>query len=264
MGIWHAPVISQRLAAEIRTDGGDELGMAEDYDPLAVRSPWGALAAFLLVQCFGYVMVHGFWFYMNPTLVGADQIQPSSASSFDERLFFWVFGLMWFVGFVGFEIDMFARLSQYRRAKRKRDFIEALRRPTEFVKALIATVFLVAFVALSLGFYPFPWRPIPSWVLFAFYIFHWCVAALGTHHWQYEPKQNSQAGLGTAVLFVFVGGLFFGLGWILVPSVFYMHGMIGLFFMVAGLCQILIHGSDIPVKKSDIADGDQGVKAIAQ
>ena len=46
----------------------------QDTDAYRVHSPWGAIAAFFLVQCFGFVTLQGFRMFVNIGVRGSDEL----------------------------------------------------------------------------------------------------------------------------------------------------------------------------------------------
>jgi hypothetical protein len=178
-----------------------------DTDAFKVHSPWGALAAFFLVQCFGFVTLQGFRMFVNIGLRGADPLNTIfRAQGLSDRLLLPLWGLVWILVFVVFQTVILRRISRYISSEGPRALWLALRRPGEAVKLALALLFAFGYVRCLLGHYPFPSRPISFWMSTAFGAFGWAASALIV--WLTKHGQVSQQPqVGTASK---VGGALFG------------------------------------------------------
>ena len=216
-------------------------------DPYAVLSPWGAVAGFFLVQCFGYVTRQGFRMFVHLGWHGSDSLSTFDAINWADRFLLPLWGLMWIFAFVAFEVDIFWRLSVFWREQSAGHLLHALRRPAEGLKALLALLFAGGFIALGFGHYPFPGLPIPRATLILFWLFGWGVSGLFAWGMRQMPVQAPERQevhvVGTLMGFV-TGAVFFAIARFLQPDLFYFHGMIGLGVMTMVTCQVLFKGSN--------------------
>ncbi len=169
----------------------------DNDDPNTVQSPWGAVAGFFLIQCFGYVTLHGFHMFVNIGINGSDSLSIFNASDLADRFLLPFWGLIF--AFVAFEVDIFRRLSAFWREQSLRRFLNALRIPSEMIKALLAVIFASGFTALRFGHYPFPHRPISKAVFFLSWLFGWGVSGIIAWGMRRKPVQNPEKQEGAIV-----------------------------------------------------------------
>ena len=227
-----------------------------DTDAFRVHSPWGALAAFFLVQCFGFVTLQGFRMFVNIGLRGTDQLNTLFlVNGRSDRMLLPLWGLAWILVFVVFQTVILRRISQYLSSEGHRALWVALRRPGEAVKLVLALLFAFGYVCCLLGHYPFPSKPISFWMSMAFGAFGWVVSALIV--WLAKHGQVSQQSpVGTAskvggALFGFlIGGLFVWIALAKLPGLFYFHGMLGLLCITMCACQLLFLEKILLVSKA--------------
>lgn len=228
--------------------------LTPDTDAFKVHSPWGALAAFFLVQCFGFVTLQGFRMFVNIGVRGADQLNTIFvAQDRSDRLFLPLWGLIWILVFVVFQTVILRRIAQYLRTEGPRALWLALRRPAEAVKLALALLFAYGYVRCLLGHYPFPSRPISFWMSTAFGAFGWVASALivwSVKHLQIsqQPQVGSASKVGGALFGFLIGGLFVWIGLVKMPGLFYFHGMLGLLCITMFACQLLFLASPQPVR----------------
>jgi hypothetical protein len=154
--------------------------------------------------------------------------------------------MMWIFAFVAFEVDIFRRLSSFWRQQSTARFFNALRTPSEMLKALLALIFALGYAALSMGYYPFPHRPIPKVIAFLFWLLGWGVSGLLAWGLRQKPiqKPEKQEGTVTESIMGFISGsVFFAIAYFFQPGLFYFHGMIGLGVMTMITCQALFKAS---------------------
>ena len=211
-------------------------------DPYTVQSPWGAVAGFFLIQCFGYVILHGFRMFVNIGVNGSDSLNVFNAYDWVDRFFLLLWGLMWISAFVAFEVDVIRRIATFWHRQSIQRFLHALRTPSEAIKAILAILFALGFLALGVGYYPFPKVPIPTVVSILFWLFGWGVSGLIAWSIRHKTVQEPEAQEGSvagSILGFAVGSVFFAIAYFLQPGVFYFHGMIGLGVVTMVTCQFL-------------------------
>lgn len=215
-------------------------------DPYTVQSPWGAVAGLFLIQCFGHVTLHGFRMFVNIAVNGSDSLSLFNASDWADRFFLSFWGLMWIFVFVAFEVSIFRRLSVSWQKQDLRHFLNALRSPSEVLKALLAIIFALGFAAFSLGYYPFPRSPVTTAVNVSFWLFGWGVSGLIAWGLRQKPVLRAGNQKGTVAGFIMgfvIGAVFFAFAYFVQPGLFYFHGMLGLGSMTMIACQVLFKGS---------------------
>jgi len=223
-----------------------------DTDAFTVHSPWGALAAFFLVQCFGFVTLQGFRMFVTIGVRGADPLNTIfRAQGLSDRLLLPLWGLIWILVFVVFQTVILRRISHYLRSEGPRALGLALRRPAEAIKLALALLFACGYVRCLLGHYPFPSRPISFWMSTAFGAFGWIASALlvwlGKHRQSMKQSPVSPANtIGGALFGFLVGGLFVWLALVKMPGLFYFHGMLGLLCITMCACQLLFLSIPMP------------------
>jgi hypothetical protein len=216
-----------------------------DTDAFMVHSPWGALAAFFLVQCFGFVTLQGFRMFVNIGLRGADQLNTIFVvNGRSDRMLLPLWGLVWILVFVVFQTVILRRISHYLSSEGPRALWSALRRPGEAVKLALAMLFAYGYVRCLLGHYPFPSRTISFWMSTAFGAFSWVVSGLIvwlSKHGQVSPQSpvGTANTIGGALSGFLIGGLFVWLALVKMPGLFYFHGMLGLLCITMCACQLL-------------------------
>ncbi len=216
--------------------------MQQDPGTYTIESPWGAVAGFFLIQCFGYVTLHGFRMFVNIGRYGSDSLSIFNADCFTDRILLPFWGLMWIFAFIAFEVDIFRRLSIFWRKQSVQLFLQELRTPTEILKALFAVLSAVGFAAMILGYYPFPSRPIPTVIWVLFWLFGWGVSGFIVWGLRRKPAPTPQTQEGTmtgAIMGFIIGAVFFMIAYFVQPGLFYFHGMIGLGVMTMIACQVL-------------------------
>ena len=219
----------------------------KDSDPYAVQSPWGAVAGFFLIQCFGFITLHGFRMFVNIGLYGSDSLSIFNASDLADRFLLPLWGLMWIFVFVAFEVDIFRRLSTFWREQSVGHLLYALRSPTEMLKAFFAIIFTVGFMALGFGHYPFPSQPIPKVIFVLFWLFGWGVSGLiawGLRRKPVPAPERQEETLAGSIMGFLIGAVFFAIAYFIEPGLFYFHGMIGIGVMTMITCQVLFKGSN--------------------
>jgi hypothetical protein len=184
--------------------------------------------------------------FVNIGVNGSDSLSIFNASDLADRFLLPFWGLMWIFAFVAFEVDVFRRLSAFWQEQDLRRFLDALRSPSEVLKALLAIIFALGFAAFSLGYYPFPRSPIPTVVYVLFWLFGWGVSGLIAWGLRQKPvqKTESQEGVVVGSIMGFViGSVFFVVAYFFQPGLFYFHGMIGLGVVTMITCQVLFKAS---------------------
>ncbi len=228
--------------------GGAErfISMNNDTDGYGVHSPWGAIAAFFLLQCFGFVALQGFRTFVSIGVHGSDQLNTIFVvQSWEDRVLMPLWGLIWIFAFVVFQCVVLHRIANYLRGEGLRALFAALKMPSEALKAACALLFAFEYVRFLLGHYPFPSRPISVWMSMAFGGFSWGVSALFVWFVRKAKITATQQKVGTAgkifgILFGFLTGAFFLLVVLFMePGLFYFHGMLGLFCITMFACQLL-------------------------
>ena len=222
--------------------------MRKPDDPYEVQSLWGAIAAFLLLLCFGFVLLQGFRVFVNIAVHGSDDLSPARPGDIVARVMAPLWGLLWVFAFLAFQADMFRRIAGFVRKRRVSSYIQALRTPSEALKAVIAVAFGVVYTLFLLGYYPFPSRPASAALAVVFALFSWAVSALLA--WAMKKKANipeepvQYSTVGFVLGFV-VGAGFFALG-CFVHRLFYFHGMIGLGVLTLSTCRLLFRAPRKP------------------
>jgi hypothetical protein len=222
--------------------------MQDSSDVYTVRSPWGAIAAFFMVQCFGFVTLQGFRLFVNIGVRGADEIDTVfTVQGWSDRIFMPAWGLAWIFIFVVFQGFILHRIAKYLRNEGVSALFGSLKRPSESVKLVLAVLFAVEYVRFLLRYYPFPSRPISFWMSLAFGLFSWGISALIV--WlitkakiEVTPDRNQVGTVGKiiGILFGFlVGAAPFVVAVYVWPGAFYFLGMVGLFFIMTCACQLL-------------------------
>ncbi len=144
-----------------------------------VHSPWGAIAAFFLLQCFGFVALQGFRMFVNIAARGSDPLNTIfQAQGSEDRILMPLWGAVWIFIFVVFQTVVLHRITRFLRAEGIRALFAALAMPAEAVKLAFALLFGFGYLRLLFGHYPFPSQPISISVAVAFGVFGWGVSAL--------------------------------------------------------------------------------------
>ncbi|MGA2619254.1 MAG: hypothetical protein ABSF26_16725 [Thermoguttaceae bacterium] len=222
--------------------------MMQDTDVYRVHSPWGAIAAFFLLQCFGFVALQGFRMFVSIAAHGSDQLNTIFVvQGWEDRVLMPLWGLLWIFAFVVFQCVVLHRIANYLRGEGIRALFAALRMPSEALKLALALLFAFGYVWFLSGHYPFPSRPISAWISTAFGVFSWGVSALLVWFIRkakitatQQRTQTGRAGTIFGFLFGFLTGAFFlVVALFLEPGLFYFHGMLGLFCITMFACQLL-------------------------
>lgn len=252
--------VSTRVTSCCNRDTGLSMnGMANGTDAPKACSPWGAIAAYFLVQCFGFVAIQGFRMFTNIAANGSDDLNSVfNVQRQEDRIFLAVWGLSWIVTFVIFESVILHYISMSLKEDGPLALVIGLKKPTEILKLAVAVVMGIEYVRFLLGHYPFPSRPISLWTSTAFGVLGFVVPAL------FVPivhllkrllnrlklnaaitasQQQNQVGAAGAAG-ICVGGILFGAMFLmfavsLKPGLFYFHGLLGLFVIMLFGCLLL-------------------------
>jgi hypothetical protein len=225
-------------------------------DPHPVQSPWGAIAAFFLVQCFGFVTLQGFRMFVNLALRGSDSLSNFDAEGVD-RLLLPLWGLAWVYTFLLFQADVFRRISDYVRERGVSCFLPALKAPSEMAKLVVAVLFAAAYALFLFDRYPFPAKPISTGMSALFAGFGWAASAVIASAMRKGGARNATAQDGGIAGYLFgflVGALFFAVPYYFEPGLFYFNGMLGLGVMTMIACRILFKGA----KAREMSTASQG------
>ncbi len=220
--------------------------MNTDDDPYGVQSPWGAIAGFFLLQCFGFVALQGFRMFVNIAEHGADDLSVFNATGFLDRVLLPLWGILWLVMFLARQTSVLRRIAVFVKGRGIASFVQALRVPSELVKAGLAALFGLVFLSFLCGHYPFPWRPVSTPVSILFGLFGWGISGLLAWAARRAPAQRQSEPHGStaaAIVGFLVGGVFLTLACFVQPGLFYFHGMIGLGVMTLISCRYLCHGA---------------------
>jgi hypothetical protein len=222
--------------------------METNRDPYDVQSPWGAIAAFFLVQCFGYVTLQGFRMFISIGLHGEDRLSIFGTTGMADRVLLAFWGLMWIFAFLAFQADVFRRISKFCDQRGVVLFLRALKAPSEMLKAATALLFALIYLSFVLGHYPFPGQPISMTILVLYGVFGWAVSALVAWALRKRPvraTREQHAGKVGAIVGFLIGAVFFVVAQFVEPGLFYFHGMIGLGVMTMIACKLLFRGPRI-------------------
>ena len=228
--------------------------LTPDTDAFKVHSPWGAMAAFFLIQCFGFVTLQGFRMFVTIGVRGADPLNTLfRAQGQGDRLLLPLWGLVWILIFVVFQAVILRRISQYLRTAGHQALWLALRRPGEAVKLALTLLFACGYLRCLLGHYPFPSRPITFWMSTAFGAFGWVASVLivwlTKHRQSIKQSPVSTANtIGGALFGFLIGGLFVWVALVKMPGLFYFHGMLGLLCIAMCACQLLFLARPQPAR----------------
>lgn len=224
-------------------------------DPYEIHSAWGAVAAFFLVQCFGFVVLQGFRMFLNIVITGSDSLSVFNADGFADRIFLPFWGLMFILAFVAFQADMFRRIDIFIRGKEGFSWLQGSSSPTEIFRLVAAVAFATTYCLFLAGKYPFPSKPISTHVSLLFSVFSWGVSAgLGWLIARYDsmpsrsadpqPDTESLPPRQGMVLGFIIGITFVAVALFVTPGLFYFHGMLGLGVLTMLMCQLLFKHSE--------------------
>jgi len=133
--------------------------MDENLSEIKVESFWGAIACFVLLQIFGYVIFQTFLVSLNSwftILMGGG------------FLFLSLF----------FQSECFYKIMSYVSKNKKNFAIESLNETKEKVKLVLAILFIVILIFFALGHYPLQQKDYSFFVLILFYVATWLISLL--------------------------------------------------------------------------------------
>lgn len=215
-------------------------------DPYLVRSPWGGIAAFFMIQCFGFVLLQGFRMFLEIARAGADPLSVIESDSVQDRIFLSLWGGAWILAFVAFQADIFNRISEFSKRLGFTGILRAITSPAETAKFCVAIIFASVFVMFLFGKYPFPYLPISKYISVAFSLSSWIVSWGFTRALRKAGKQTFRQQHHSVFFFTYgiiLSSAFVVIALISTPKLFYFHGLIGLGTLTMLFCRILLSSS---------------------
>ncbi len=189
---------------------------------VVAESFWGAIAAFFLVQVFGFIVYQGFLYhFFSDTAEGPALMR-----------FVWAGG--WILVFLMFQSQILGIIGRFLRSDQKKLILPDARNVDDILKFFLALAFAATFVGFNLGHYPFPMTGDNPLSFGLFLAVSWWVSSMGG-----SPAKSGgpSVAVGPGMLFGFlVGGVFIVAG-VFMDGLFYFHGMIGW-----GVCTMLLTG----------------------
>src|SRR3989344_1716941 len=169
---------------------------------LKIQSFYGAIACFILLQLFGFILFNAFTFYI-------------------ESLFTIFWGFMWVSVWIYYEAKTIYNIKMF--MKSEKDFNLNLK---EISKLILALIFLILLIIFNFYWYPFPEKEFNFWYLALFYLASWTIAAFFSKEIKHDKITpiNYKKFINYIIIFI---GLFFFISWILNPELFYFIGIVG-------------------------------------
>ena len=222
--------------------------MLGDTDGPRACSPWGAIGAYFLIQCFGFVALQGFRMFANIAISGSDELGPlGNVQNMGDQFFLALWGGAWICVFIIVQSVLLHYVWMSLKTDGPLAVITQLRKPTELAKFVVAMALGLEYVRFLLGHYPFPSKPISFWASAAFGILSLAVSALFVAitrsvkrflptdaKLRTRPPTPDETVLAVWMCLVGIacGLLFVWFGISVQPKTFYMFGMLGLFVIM--------------------------------
>lgn len=199
---------------------------------LRFESFWGAVAAFFLIQCFGFIVYNSFMFF-----IGISTSMPPLC----------IWGMMWLLAFVVFQGSVLRKITEYAGMHGPAEAFCSLKQLDDFAKLGIAVFFAGVFLAFVAGHYPFP-RAEGDWPQIGlFYCFcwaaSWMVSRPGRAPGFWRDNEGKKAGWKDLTIIAFFGLVFVAAGLaasLVEPFLFYTAGMIGFGIFTMAVAQLLV------------------------
>ncbi|MDB5330554.1 MAG: hypothetical protein JWP03_1705 [Phycisphaerales bacterium] len=209
---------------------------------LEVQSAWGAVAAVVLLQCLGAILINALLYHLGPGMLPCEEgVKGHLFVRLVGKIIFSFWGLGWICTFFYCEVLIIKVITRFFDGNGV-GALAHLKHPLSAVKLLLALVFARMLFLLHHD-YPFP-RPrgrrlVPLFLLGSFMVSTY----IADHH----QMNGGQIADGPAcILGLLLGLLFFAVG-CAEPHLFYLAGVLGSGIVVLMTCSMLLERDRVSI-----------------